>query len=111
MRSFDIHELHGRSEDIVREVGQGRLSLITRHGQPLFVCVPFTEALLQAGVHTVLALSLFRQGDMSSGRAARLAGMTRPDFLEYASSMGVPVVDYDPAELDEELAVFDVRPA
>ena len=37
--------------------------------------------------------------------------MTRPEFLEYASSMGVPVVDYDPAELDEELAVFGVRPA
>ena len=111
MRSFDIHELHVRSEYIVREVEQGRLSLVTRCGQPLFVSVPFTEALLQEGVHMVLALSLFRQGDMSSGRAARLAGMTRPDFLEYASSMGTPVVDYDPAELDEELAVFDVRPA
>ena len=49
MRSFDIHELHGRSEDIVREVEQGRLSLVTRHGQPLFVSVLFTEALLHAG--------------------------------------------------------------
>ena len=107
MRSFDIHELHGRSGDFVRAVGEGRLSLITRHGQPLFVSVPFTEALLQAGVHTTLALGLFRQGDISSGRAARLAGMTRPEFLDYASSMGVPVVDYDPAELDEELAAFD----
>ena len=36
-----------------------------------------------------------------------LAGMTRPEFLEYASNMGVPVVDYDPAELDEELSAFD----
>jgi hypothetical protein len=107
MRSFSIRELRERSGDLSREAEQGKLSLVTRHGQPLFVSVPFTEELLQAGVHTSLALSLFRQGDISSGRAARLAGMTRPEFLEYASNMGVPVVDYDPAELDEELSAFD----
>ncbi|MDO4233087.1 MAG: UPF0175 family protein [Lautropia sp.] len=102
METFSIRELRERSGDLSREAEAGRLSLVMRHGRPLFISVPFTEEVLQAGVHVALAVNLFRSGDLTPGRAARLANMSLPDFLARVSALGIPVVDYDPAELDDE---------
>lgn len=107
MQTFTIRELRERSGDLSREAEEGRLALVTRHGQPLFVSVPFTDDLLQAGVHTVLAVSLFKAGEITSARAAKLARMSLPQFLTHLSDQGIPVVDYSPAELEQELAAFD----
>lgn len=107
MQTFTIRELRERSGDLSREAEQGRLALVTRHGQPLFVSVPFTADLLAAGVHTALAVSLFKGGHLPPARAAKLARMSLPQFLAHLSAQGIPVVDYDPAELEQELAAFD----
>lgn len=107
MQTFTIRELRERSGDLSREAEEGRLALVTRHGHPLFVSVPFTDQLLEAGVHTALAVRLFKGGELSQGRAAKLARMSLPQFLEHLSAQGIAIVDYDPAELEQELAVFD----
>lgn len=107
MQTFTIRELRERSGELSREAEEGRLALVTRHGRPLFVSVPFTDDLLEAGVHTTLAVSLFKSGELTSARAARLARMNLPQFLAHLSAQGVPVVDHDPAELEQELAAFD----
>ena len=107
MHIFSVRELRERSGELSREAEEGRLSLITRHGQPLFVSVPFTDELLEAGVHTALAVSLFKSGTMTSARAARLSRMSLPQFLAHLSAQGVAVVNHDPAELEQELAAFD----
>jgi len=70
--------------------------------------MPFTPP-LDAGVHAALAVELFKAGRIASTRAAKLAGMTLPQFLDYLSAEGIPVVDYAPDELDQELAAFDAR--
>ena len=106
MRSFSIHELSERSGDLSREAEEGRLSLVTSHGKPLFVSVPFTEDLLEMGVHTSLAVHLFKSGEMTSARAAKLARMSRSQFLEHLSARGVPVVDYGPRALADELTAL-----
>jgi len=71
------------------------------------VTVPFTDELLQSGVHTVLAVSLFKAGEMTSARAAKLAGMSLQQFLAHLSEQGISVVDYSPIELEQELSAFD----
>lgn len=107
MHAFTIRELRERSGDLSREAEEGRLALVTRHGQPLFVSVPFTEELLKAGVHTALAVNLFKSGAMTLARAAKVARMSLPQFLANLSAQGIPVVDHDPADLEQELAAFD----
>ena len=52
----------------------------------------------------LLAMKLFEQGRISSGKAGRLCGMGRAEFLMAASRAGVPVVDLSQQELDEEFA-------
>ncbi|MBS3935770.1 MAG: UPF0175 family protein [Sulfuritalea sp.] len=55
----------------------------------------------------LLALKLFEQGRISSGKAGRLAGMGRVEFLLAASRDGVPVVDMT----DEEMTEWSARSA
>ena len=65
------------------------------------------QELLRMGVHTALAVSLFQSGELTSARAAKLARMGLAEFLAHLSEQGIPVVDHDPAELEQELAAFD----
>jgi predicted HTH domain antitoxin len=53
-------------------------------------------------VRFLLALKLFEQGRISSGKAGRLCDMGRVEFLLAASRSGVPVVDSKGDELTDE---------
>jgi predicted HTH domain antitoxin len=52
----------------------------------------------------LLALKLFEQGRISSGKAGTLCGLGRVGFLLAASRAGVPVVDLTDEELVTEFA-------
>ncbi|QTR50731.1 UPF0175 family protein [Candidatus Thiothrix anitrata] len=107
MQTFSIRDLREHTGDLSRTAEQGQLALVTRHGQPLFVSVPFSENLLAFGVHIALATHLFQSGSMSLGKASKLARMSIAEFTEHVSRLGIPVVNYDPAELDQELAYLN----
>ncbi len=101
--SIDLRE---RTGELSQEAEKGNLALITKHGYPLFVSLPFTEDLLKNNIHVVLAESLCRTGSISIGKAAKLAGQSIAEFSEYLSQLGVPIIDYSVEELDAELDYF-----
>ena len=107
MQAFSIRDLRERTGELSRAAEKGELSLVTRHGHPLFVSVPFSERVVENGVYLALAENLFKSGELSLGKAAKLAGMSRIEFGEHLSRLGSPIVDYDPAELDAELDYFN----
>ena len=49
-----------------------------------------------------LVLSLFTDGHISSGRAARLLNITRVEFLALLRSRGIAYINYTPDELKDE---------
>lgn len=65
---------------------------------------------IQGHVIEWLVLSLFKDGHISSGKAARLLEMTRIEFLALLRRRGVAYVDYSPVELAEELAAVKALP-
>lgn len=40
----------------------------------------------------LIILELYRQGEITSGKAAQLFGLTRDDFIRRASSQGIPYI-------------------
>ena len=106
MQTFSIRELGEHCGDLTREAKAGHLSLITEQDNPLFISVPFDEQMLHTGVHVAMAVHLFKSGDLTPGRAAALTGMDYLEFLGHVSALGIPVVDYDPADLEQELKVL-----
>ncbi len=55
MQTFSIRDLRDRSGELTREAQEGRLSLVSKHGQPLFVSVPFGDTLMAHGVNVAVA--------------------------------------------------------
>jgi predicted HTH domain antitoxin len=51
----------------------------------------------------LIVLELYRQGKISSGKAAELLGMSRVAFIQYASNLGVPFFDMTEAEWQAEV--------
>jgi prevent-host-death family protein len=104
--TFTVRDLRARTGGLVRNAEAGHLSLISKHGHPLFVAVSIDEHLPGSGVTVAPACRLFAEKALSLGKAARLAGLTPQGFIERLGAMGIPAVDYDPAELDSELALL-----
>jgi predicted HTH domain antitoxin len=54
-----------------------------------------------------LVLSLFTEGRISSGKAARLLNISRVEFLALLRARGIAYVNYTPDELSEEFAAVE----
>jgi predicted HTH domain antitoxin len=48
-------------------------------------------------------MKMFELGKLSSGKAAELAGISRAEFFEMCGRYRVPIFNYPPEELQEEL--------
>ena len=53
----------------------------------------------------LLAVKLFETGKLSIGQAAKLAGYSKPAFIELVSKMGVPVINYPVEDLEREISL------
>jgi prevent-host-death family protein len=102
---FTVHDLRNRGSDLVREANEGRLSIITKHGRPAILAVPFDDRLLSFGVHRALALLLHAAGLLTLAQAARMAELPVELFLATLGQAGVPAVKYDTEELAGEVEV------
>lgn len=68
---------------------------------------------VQRRVKEWLVVSLFTEGHISSGKAARLLNISRIEFLALLRAHSIAYVDYTPEELADELAAvatLDVKP-
>jgi len=74
----------------------------------------FDQDEIQRCVVEWMVLSLFTEGRISSGKAARLLNLSRVAFLALLRARGVAYVNYTPDELAEEfaaVAALEVQPA
>ena len=101
--SFSVRDLRQRSSELLRNAQEGRLAIVTKHGRPTILAVPFDDRLLDVGLHRSLALHLFERRQLTLSQAAKVADLSVEDFMELLGKAGVAAVDYSPSELEDEL--------
>ena len=101
---FSVRDLRQHSGKLIKDAEKGHLALITKHGRPAILAVPFDEKLLELGVQRALALRFFEGCHLTLSQAAKLAAVSTEDFITLAGAAGVAIVDYSPEDLDEEVA-------
>ncbi|MFB1486154.1 MULTISPECIES: UPF0175 family protein [unclassified Thiocapsa] len=106
LRILSIRDLREHADNLVREAKSGRLFVVTKHGEPIFIAVPFDESLLCGGLAIRLATRLFDEETISLGQAARLAGMDVAEFMELLSCLKLPVARPGRGELEQEIETF-----
>jgi predicted HTH domain antitoxin len=57
----------------------------------------------QQTIKECVVLELYQRGEISSGKAAELLGMSRFEFIQYSGRLGIPFFRYSPEELEAEL--------
>jgi prevent-host-death family protein len=102
---FTVRDLRQRTGDLIRDAEEGRIALITKHGRPAFLALPFDERLLTYGINKALALHLFQAGHVTLSQAARIASISIEELLDLLGELQIPAVDYPPEEIDEEIGV------
>ena len=100
---FSVRDLRQHSGKLLKDAENGHLAVITKHGRPAILAVPFDARLLDLGVHRALALQLFENGRLSLAQAAKLAAASVEEFVVLLGNAGIPAVDYPPDELDDEI--------
>jgi prevent-host-death family protein len=103
---FSARDLRNRSGELLRETEAGNLTVITKHGRPAAITVPFDAELLELGLPTHLAVRLFEQRLITLAQASKLAGRSIEEFFAILGASNVDAVDYPPEELGDELDVL-----
>jgi predicted HTH domain antitoxin len=86
-----ISSLRNNRSKAVRKAREGMVVVMNRD-RPDALLVHLDRELSLPGVRAALATALFREGNLSLGRAARLAGMSLPAFLQHLSRLGIPAI-------------------
>jgi predicted HTH domain antitoxin len=78
--------------------------LVLSFPDDLAQAIPVPPEQLAAHIGLMAALKMFELGEISSGRAAELAGMSRVEFLEACSRYRVAAFNYPDGEIEAELS-------
>ena len=107
MDTFSVRDLREHTGSLIHDAEEGKLALVTKRGKPVFLAVPFSEELLELGLRPSLAISLYKEGVLTLGKAAKLADQSLESFIERLGKLGLPIVDYTVEELGKELKDFE----
>ena len=99
---FSARDLRNRAGGLLKDAEDGKFSVITKHGRPAAIAMPFDALLLELGAHRHLAVRLYAQRLLTLAQAAKLAGLPIEQFLEVLGVSGVNVVDYPAKEVRAE---------
>jgi predicted HTH domain antitoxin len=106
MKAYSVRDLKELPGAIIGNAEKGHLGLVTKHGNPVFVAVPMTDLVLEAGVHVALAVHLYQEHIVSIGKAAKMAKMPLEVFIAFLAKLNISVVDYSLDELRAEVDAF-----
>ncbi len=78
--------------------------LTTPYPEELLLSLKESPAEFEAEARLLLAVKLYELGRVSTGTAARLAGMSRVAFMFALSRFGLSPIGLEPGELAEDMA-------
>lgn len=107
MESVSVSELKNNPSGALKHARTGELVVVTNRGTPEAILV----GLEQLGMPDVgrlrlaIAASLFRDGVVSSGAAARMAGKSRAEMLDLLARLGIPLTTESDNIADDVMAI------
>ncbi|PWQ97301.1 hypothetical protein [Leucothrix arctica] len=104
MQVIEIKELQTNPDKLSKTFRQNDYALITKHGQPVGLALPFTDSVMDQGLKTWCSVKGFQNGDLSLGQLSRSLGKSQRETMKLLGFLGVAIADYD---LEEDLSAID----
>jgi predicted HTH domain antitoxin len=72
----------------------------------IFQTLNRTQEMFVQQMRLLFAIHLFKRQELTFGQAMELAGVSRDSFLIELDKQEIPIINYEPTELEMELALF-----
>jgi predicted HTH domain antitoxin len=108
METVNVSGLKNNPSEALRKARQDVVVVLNRdRPDALMIGVELAGGLNAKGIKPALATALFRDGNLSLARAARLAEMTLGEFVTHVSRLGIPVVTLDADEANRDMDTLE----
>jgi len=108
MITVNVSGLKNNPSEALRSAKEDMVLVMNRdEPDALMIGVNQMKALDMPGVRTALATALFKDGDLSLARAAKLANMTLAGFITHISRLGIPVISQSDEDVESDMDTLD----
>ena len=85
------------------------LVLVMNRNEPdaLMIGLKSSKIIGLPGVRKALATALFRDGELSIARSAKLAELPLADFIAHVSRLGIPIISQTAEEVQQDMDTLD----
>lgn len=108
MDVVNVSSLKNNPSEALRKARNDMVVVMNRdEPDALLVHLDKEQTLSLPGVRAALATALFRDGNLSLGRAARLADMSLPAFMRHLSRLNIPAIGGAADETRRDMDTLD----
>jgi predicted HTH domain antitoxin len=108
MRAVSVSGLKNNPAEALRQAKTDLVVVLNRDTPDALLVGLEKDGLLQApGVRAALATALFRDGELSLARAARVAGIDLASFISHLSRLGIAAIRLTAAETEADLDTLE----
>ena len=102
MKAYNIGDLKNNPSEAIRDSKDGPVLIFNReHPEAVIFSLDFIDKDVE--INKTLAMVLYKNKQVSLGRAAKIAGMSYSDFMELVSNHGIPIIRYGVEEIKQDL--------
>ena len=108
MKTVNVSGLKNNPSEALR-MAQDDLVLVMNRNEPdaLMIGLKSSKIIGMPGVRKALATALFKDGDLSLARSARLADIPLADFIAHVSRLGIPVINQTAEEVLQDMDTLE----
>lgn len=108
MKTVNVSGLKNNPSEALR-MAHDDVVLVMNRNEPDAVMVGLKSAKIigMPGVRKALATALFKEGDLSLARSAKLAEMPLANFIAHVSRLGISVIDQTAEEVADDMETLD----
>lgn len=108
MKTVNVSGLKNNPSEALR-MAHDDLVLVMNRNEPnaLMIGLKSSKIIGMPGVRKALATALFKDGDLSLARSAKLADMSLADFIAHISRLGIPVINQTAEEVQQDMDTLE----
>jgi len=108
MKTVNVSGLKNNPSEALR-MAHDDMVLVMNRNEPdaLMIGLKSAKIIGMPGVRKALATALFKDGNLSLARSAKLADIPLADFIAHVSRLGIPVINQTAEEVQEDMDTLD----
>ncbi|PKM35900.1 MAG: prevent-host-death protein [Gammaproteobacteria bacterium HGW-Gammaproteobacteria-10] len=108
MKTVNVSGLKNNPSEALRMAHEDMVLVMNRNEpDALMIGLKSAKIIGMPGVRKALATALFKDGELSLARSAKLADMPLANFIAHVSRLGIPVINQTAEEVQDDMDTLE----